>query len=99
MIYKNSLLNDSFAALKVWRVWMFLGLQDVKARFRRSFVGPLWILINLGMFVVGAGVVYGLLFRQEMSEFLPFLTAGFVIWGFIVSTLTEGGYAFINADI
>lgn len=77
---------------------MFLGLQDVKARFRRSFVGPLWILINLGMFVVGAGVVYGLLFKQEMSEFLPFLTAGFVIWGFLVSTLTEGGHAFINAE-
>jgi lipopolysaccharide transport system permease protein len=93
-----SLLSDSLSALRIWRVWLFLGLQDIKGRFRRSIIGPLWLLINLALFVVGAGVVYGLLFRQPMAEFLPFLTAGFVIWGFIVSTLTEGGHAFVNAE-
>lgn len=92
------LLQDFFTSLKVWRVWGYLGIQDVKARFRRSVVGPLWLFINLGMFVLGAGVVYGLMFKQDMSEFLPFLTSGFVIWGFILSSLTDGGYAFINAE-
>ena len=72
------LLQDFFTSLKVWRVWGYLGIQDVKARFRRSVIGPLWLFINLGMFVLGAGVVYGLMFKQDMSEFLPFLTSGFV---------------------
>lgn len=95
---KHKLLVDTFTAIKLWRVWMFLGAQDIKARFRRSFIGPLWILLNMAFFVGGAGVVYGLMFGQPMNEFLPFLTAGFVIWGFIISSLTESGMAFINAE-
>ena len=52
----------------------------------------------MALFVGGVGVVYGLLFKQSMDEFLPFLTTGFIIWGFIVSSLTESGFAFINAE-
>jgi lipopolysaccharide transport system permease protein len=98
MAAKDTLLSDFLSAIKVWRVWLYLGLQDVKVRFRGSLIGPMWLLINLGMFVIGAGVVYGSLFQQDMADFLPFLTAGFVIWGFIVSTCTDSGSAFINAE-
>ena len=38
---KPQILADSLQSLRVWRVWLFLGVQDVKARFRRSAVGPL----------------------------------------------------------
>jgi len=98
MMLKDKLFTDSLRSLKVWRVWLFLGVQDIKARFRRSFIGPLWILINMAFFIGGAGVVYGLMFGQPMNDFLPFLTAGFVIWGFIVSSLTESGLTFANAE-
>lgn len=98
MTAESKLLQDSVKSLKVWRVWLYLGTQDVKARFRRSFIGPLWILLNLGLFVGGVGVIYGMLFGQPMKEFLPFLTAGFVIWGFIVSSLTESSAAFVNSE-
>ena len=98
MITQDKLLLDSIKSFKVWRVWLFLGMQDVKAKFRRSFIGPLWILLNIAIFVGGAGVVYGLMFGQPMREFLPFLTTGLVIWGFIISSLTESGLAFINAE-
>lgn len=98
MVFQNKLLADSIHSFSVWRVWLFLGLQDIKSRFRRSFIGPLWILLNMAFFVGGVGVVYGLMFGQPMREFLPFLTAGFVIWAFMVSSLTESGSAFINAE-
>ncbi len=92
------LYADSLTALKLWRVWTFLGVQDIKARFRRSFIGPLWILLNLGFFVGGAGFVYGVMFGQPMAEFLPFLTAGFVIWGFLLSSFVEAGSAFVGSE-
>ena len=95
---RTRLFADASRAVRLWRVWLFLGLQDVKARFRRSFIGPLWILLNLGLFVGGAGVVYGLMFQQPMGDFLPLLTAGFVIWGFLVSSLTESGLSFVVAE-
>src|ERR1039458_1611639 len=92
------LLSDSLQALRAWRVWRFLGVQDVKARFRRSAIGPVWIFVNMFLFVAGAGVLYGVMIKQPMKEFLPYLTAGFAIWGFLVTSLTESGYAFVNAE-
>jgi ABC-type polysaccharide/polyol phosphate export permease len=92
------LCSDSLAALLVWRVWLFLGVQDIKARFRRSVIGPLWILLNMSLFVIGAGLLYGVLINQPMRVLLPYLVTGFTLWGFIVTSLTESGWAFVNAE-
>ncbi|MGO9094518.1 MAG: ABC transporter permease [Bryobacteraceae bacterium] len=94
----SQLLTDSLASLRVWRVWLFLGKQDIKARFRRSFIGPLWILLNMFLFVAGAGVLYGALIKQPMREFLPYLVAGLALWGAIVASLTESAFSFVNAE-
>ncbi|QPC94099.1 ABC transporter permease [Mesorhizobium sp. INR15] len=98
MTQNEQLFADALAALKLWRVWTFLGVQDIKARFRRSFIGPLWILLNLAFFVGGAGFVYGVMFGQPMTDFLPFLITGFVIWGYLLSSFTEAGTAFVNSE-
>lgn len=98
MIPSEQLYNDALASLKLWRVWTFLGVQDIKARFRRSFIGPLWILLNLAFFVGGAGLVYGVMLGQPMADFLPFLNTGFVIWGLLLSSFTEAGTAFVNSE-
>lgn len=98
MARRSKLLVDSIKSLSHWRVWLFLGVQDIKVRFRRSFIGPLWILINLGLFVGAAGLVYGVMFGQDMREFLPFLITGFVLWGFLFSSLTEAGHAFTGSE-
>lgn len=94
----HQLLKDSGQSLRVWRVWMYLGIQDIKARFRRSAIGPLWIFVNMFLFVAGAGVLYGFMIKQPMKEFLPFLTVGFSLWGFLVTSLTESAMAFVNAE-
>lgn len=94
----NTLWQDSFKALTGWRIWWFLGLLDVKNRFRRSILGPVWVFLSLGLTIAGAGLVYGMLFNQTLSDFLPMLAAGVVTWNFIVGTLTEGGFAFANAE-
>jgi ABC-type polysaccharide/polyol phosphate export permease len=94
----GQLLTDSVASLRAWRVWLYLGVQDVKSRFRRSAIGPLWIFVNMLLFVMGAGVLYGVMINQPMKEFLPFLVTGFALWGIVVASLTESGWAFVNAE-
>ncbi|WP_338925713.1 ABC transporter permease [Mycetohabitans endofungorum] len=91
-------LAEYCAAAKLWRVWTHMGLQDVKSRFRSSMLGPTWILVNLAAVIVAIGVIYGRLFHQPMNEFLPFLTLGLIVWGFIASSLTEGAMTFVNAE-
>jgi len=98
MRFESQLLADSTASVRVWRVWWFLGTQDIKARFRRSFLGPVWIFLNMFLFVAGAGVLFGVLINQPMREFLPYLLIGLALWGMIVSSLTESGWSFVNAE-
>ncbi|WP_247648123.1 ABC transporter permease [Pannonibacter phragmitetus] len=85
-------------ALSLHRVWFFIGMQDVKRRYRRSFIGPLWILVNLGLFVAVIGFVYGALFGQSLSDFLPYLMLGFVTWGLISASLVDACMVFIGAE-
>lgn len=95
---KNPILSDSVKALSLWRISLFLAVQDTKSRFRGSSFGVGWILVSLMIWVVGVGGVYGLMFGVSAREFLPNLMAGFVIWGVIASSLTESGLAFVGAQ-
>ena len=94
----TELLNNNLKALKNWRVWFHLGMADIRNKFARSLVGPLWILLNLTLWVGGIGTVYAALFHQEVQSYLPFLTIGFVVWGFLAQTITDGGNAFVFAE-
>ncbi len=94
----DHLFHDAYTSARLWRIWTFLGLQDIKTRFRRSFIGPLWILLNLGVFVGSAGLVYGAILGQPIDAFLPYLMTGFVIWAYLLSSLTEASSTFIVAE-
>jgi ABC-type polysaccharide/polyol phosphate export permease len=86
------------SAIALWRVWWRLGLQDLRLRFRRSVLGVGWILVQLVVMILAVGVVYGSLFGQDLRTFLPFLTAGLVVWGFLTATVVEGGQAFVASE-
>lgn len=94
----SQLARDNLAALSNWRVWWHLGMADVRNRFAKSFIGPAWILLNLALWVGGIGIIYATLFRQPLETFLPFLTIGFVVWGYLTQTITDGGNAFVFAE-
>lgn len=77
--------------------WTLLSMQDVKSRYRRSIIGPFWITLTSLVYVAGLGLVYSRLFNLELKDYLPFLSAGIIVWTFIVSLITEGSSAVINS--
>ncbi|QFQ03363.1 ABC-2 type transporter [Corynebacterium urogenitale] len=76
-------------------LWLALGWQDIKQRYRRSTLGPLWITIATGVMAVALGLLYSLLFQQSLAEFLPHVAVGLIIWGFISGCIKEGAEVFI----
>jgi ABC-type polysaccharide/polyol phosphate export permease len=70
----------------------------MQRRFRRSVVGVGWIFIQLAVAILALGIVYGHLLGQDMRTFLPFLATGLVLWGFITSSILEGGQAFVVSE-
>lgn len=68
--------DDLSAGLNARELWLHLGWQDIKQRYRRSLLGPLWITIATGVTAVAMGLLYGELFHMDIKSFLPYVTLG-----------------------
>ncbi|MEY1672687.1 ABC transporter permease [Gordonia sp. ABKF26] len=84
-------LGDGFASRELW---FHLGWQDIKQRYRRSVLGPLWIVIATGVTAIAMGLLYGELFGMDIKVFLPYVALGFIFWNFISSSILEGAEVF-----
>ena len=56
-------LADGFARRELW---LHLGWQDIKQRYRRSVLGPIWITIATGTMAVALGGLYSQLFHLPL---------------------------------
>ncbi|HLS75373.1 MAG TPA: ABC transporter permease [Nocardia sp.] len=76
-------------------LWLSLGWQDIKQRYRRSVLGPFWITIATGVQATAMGVLYATLLGQPLREYLPYVTVGLIIWNVISASILEGSDVFI----
>jgi len=87
--------RDLATGLEHRELWAHLGWQDIKQRYRRSFLGPIWITISMGVTALAMGLLYSQLFQQEIADFLPSLTVGLIVWGLISGCILEGADVFV----
>lgn len=86
-------LIDSFRKLPLA---IYLAWSDTKARYRRSILGPLWLVLGTGISVAGLGIVWSTLLKQDTEKFIPSLTIGLVLWQFIGNCISESSNLFIR---
>lgn len=91
-------IRDVARSVGLWHIWIRLGLQDVRLKFRRSAVGVGWIFVNLAVLVSSIGFIYANLLGQDTREFIPYLTIGMILWGYLTSSIVDGGQAFVNSE-
>lgn len=76
-------------------LWLHLGWQDIKQRYRRSVLGPIWITIATGTMAVALGGLYSTLFHLPLADHLPYVTLGLIIWNLISASILEGADVFV----
>jgi ABC-2 type transport system permease protein/lipopolysaccharide transport system permease protein len=84
-----------------WRrreLWKMMALQDIRQRYQRSVIGPFWITLSMGVMIGALGLLYGTIFKQDLRDYMPFLAAGFILWGLISSLIIEGTRAFTGVE-
>ncbi len=84
-----------------WRLrslWGTLAMQDIRQRYRRSKLGPFWLTISMGVMISALGLLYGTLFKIELGNFLPYVAAGFVVWGLMSGFVMDSTSSFIAAE-
>ncbi|VWD30830.1 ABC transporter permease [Burkholderia contaminans] len=91
-------LADLKQSIASWRLWTLLGWLEIRQRYARSRLGPFWLTISMGVMISSLGVVYGTLFGQKLSEYLPYLASSIVLWGLFSQTVQDGSVAYINSS-
>jgi len=87
--------NDLAEGWHQRELWGHLGWQDIRQRYRRSVLGPIWITISMAVTAVALGILYAGLFDIDIAVQLPYLLVGFIVWAFISGCILEGADVFI----
>jgi len=90
--------RDLVRGFQQHELWLQLGWQDIKQRYRRSTLGPLWITIATGVMALALGLLYSMLFQIPLADFLPHVTVGLIMWGFISGCIKDGADIFIDNE-
>jgi homopolymeric O-antigen transport system permease protein len=89
--------TDLFEGISKSWMWSTMAMQDIKMRYRGSLLGPFWLTISMVIMIAAMGLIYARMFHMEISQYLPFLTVGLVIWNFVSSLIIEGCQTFLSA--
>lgn len=76
------------------QLWLHLGWTDIKQRYKRSVLGPLWITVATAVTALAMGLLYGTLFGQDLKFFLPYVALGLIFWNFISNSILDGSVVF-----
>lgn len=82
-------LADLIKTARKLPVIAYFTWSDTKARYIRSVLGPLWLVLGTMIGVVGLGVLWTSLFGLDPREYIPSLTIGLVVWQLIAGCLSE----------
>ena len=88
-------LRDLVEGLRCYEFWHTFAWNDIKARYRRSWLGEFWMVISLAVFVISVGTVYGFLLNVPLSNYLPRLTIGYAFWLLFSTLAVDGCQTFI----
>jgi ABC-type polysaccharide/polyol phosphate export permease len=90
--------RDVSVGLVDWRVWLLLGMNDIRQRYRRSRLGQFWITLAMATTIVSLGLLYAFLLHQPLDQYLPYLGTSFVVWGLLSGIVLDACSVFISSE-
>lgn len=81
-----------FVSISLYRAW-----AEIKAESKRSYAGILWWLIRPLLSLAVYGIVFGMIFKNTMPNFLLFLFSGIIAWEWFSSSVLRSANS-INAN-
>jgi ABC-type polysaccharide/polyol phosphate export permease len=91
-------VSDIARAVGAPSVWWLLGSNDIKARYRRSAFGQLWLTLSMGLTIAALGLLYAVLFKQDVTSYLPFIAISIITWQFFAGLINDGCSSFTGSE-
>jgi lipopolysaccharide transport system permease protein len=93
----NLVWQDLSGIVDNWSIWSLLSWQDIRLRYRRSYLGPFWLTISMAITIYSIGFLYAYLFKVDVETYFPHLACGLLSWTLIVNIINESTNCFIDA--
>lgn len=93
----GGVVSDLTEGFKRYPLWKYMANRELKLRYARSFLGPLWITLTMAFWVAGLSLLYGGLFGASLGEVAPFITLGVIAWNYLTAVMVEGCSCFLSA--
>ncbi len=90
-------LRDIREGFRLSPVWGYLALRDIRARYRRTLLGPFWIAGGTVFTSIGLALVFGGLFGQPLEVAVPYIASGIIAFTFIAALSFDANAVMINA--
>jgi lipopolysaccharide transport system permease protein len=81
-----------------WRLSQFLAWQDIKQRYRRSTLGPIWLTLSFAIQILTMGFLSAFLFGNSISKSVPYVCAGMLFWSLITQMINDGAVLYVSAS-
>ena len=91
-------IADLVLGLLSYRIWTMLAWQEIRQRYRRSVLGPLWLTLSTGIMVTAMGPLYTRLFGQTLNSYFSYLATSIVVWQLISTMIQDSCQAFIGSE-
>lgn len=78
---------DEFIQLVRYRDLIFLMVENIlKNRYKRSFLGIFWMLLNPLLQTIVLTIAFGTMFKSSLPNYAVYLLSGLLAWNFITQT-------------
>jgi lipopolysaccharide transport system permease protein len=84
-----------------WRCryfWMSLVKNDLQLRYRRSFLGVGWSLLQPLATAIVTCAVFHAIFKQDIRQHGLFILSGLACWSYVTSSVIQGCQSYVQAE-
>jgi len=94
----DTAIEDIRTGIFSWRLSHFLAWQDVKQRYRRSTLGPMWLTLSFGIQILSMGFLSAFLFNLSIAKSLPYVCSGMLLWSLVTQSINDGASLFVSTS-
>jgi ABC-type polysaccharide/polyol phosphate export permease len=84
------LIEDLYQSTKAYGFWLYSAWLEILLNYRSTVLGPLWIVVGTGVFVITVGTLYNRVILAGGSNiYLAHLAIGMTLWFLIIQSIVK----------
>ena len=91
------LFQDFYQSTKAYGFWLYSAWLEILLNYRSTMLGPLWIVVGTGVFVITVGTLYNRVILAGGSNiYLAHLAVGMTLWFVIIQSIVKSATLFVE---